>query len=97
MSAVTRDHLGTASALIATQRQVGIAVGMAVTGTFFSARMLIHKAALIQGGLSEASAEALSISPAFHEVLILAFSLQCIVFLLCLARGQKSGFGSGKH
>jgi MFS family permease len=90
MGSVTRDHLGTASALIATQRQVGIAVGMAVTGTFFSARMIAHKAMLCQEGISEASAESISIPPAFHDVLILAISLQCIVFLLCFVRGRKA-------
>jgi len=97
MGAVTRDHLGMASALIATQRQVGIAVGMAVTGTFFSARMIMHKAVLYQEGVSEASAVPLSIPSAFHDVLILAISLQCIVFLLCVIRGKKAASRAGKH
>jgi EmrB/QacA subfamily drug resistance transporter len=96
MGSATRDHLGTASALIATQRQVGIAVGMAVTSTFFSARMIVHKAMLYQEGVSETSAEALSIPPAFHDILILAISLQCIVFLLCFVRGRKSASRAGK-
>ena len=97
MGAVTRDHLGMASALIATQRQVGIAVGMAVTGTFFSARMIIHKAVLYQEGVSAASAVSLSIPPAFHDVLVLAISLQCIVFLLCFIRGKKAASRAGKY
>jgi MFS family permease len=97
MGAVNREHLGTASALIATQRQVGIAVGMAVTGTFFSERMIIHKAMIYQKGVSEASAMSLSIPPAFHDVLILAISLQCIVFLLCFVRGKKASSRAWKY
>lgn len=96
MGSVTRNYLGTASALIATQRQVGIAVGMSVTGTFFSARMIVHKAVLLQEGISEASAESLSIPPAFHDILILAVFLQCIVFLLCFVRRRKTPSPAGK-
>jgi EmrB/QacA subfamily drug resistance transporter len=88
MGAVKRDRLGTASALIATLRQVGIAVGMAVTGTFFSARLLVHKTMLYHEVLSKASVESLSIPPAFHDTLILAISLQGIVFVLCFVRGK---------
>lgn len=88
MSAVKRDRLGTASALIATLRQVGIAVGMAVTGTLFSARLLVHKTILYQEGVSEASAESLSIPPAFHDTLIFGICLQSIVFVLCFVRGK---------
>jgi len=91
MGAVSRDHLGTASALIATQRQVGIAVGMAVTGTFFSARMVLHQTLLQQKGVTLASAVSLSVPPAFHEALFLAVTLQGIVFLLCFVRGGWSG------
>jgi EmrB/QacA subfamily drug resistance transporter len=88
MSAVNMDRLGTASALIATLRQVGIAVGMAVTGTFFSARLIVHKAMLYREGVSGSSAESLSIPPAFHDALILAICFQCIAFVLCFVRGR---------
>ena len=91
MGSVSRDHLGTASALIATQRQVGIAVGMAVTGTFFSARMVLHQSLLQLKGHTEASAVSLSVPSAFHDVLFLAVALQGIVFMLCFVRGGWSG------
>ena len=97
MGAVARDRLGTASALIATLRQVGIAAGMAVTGTFFSARLIVHKSMLHQEGLSAASVESLSIPQAFHDALILAICLQCIVFVLCFVRGKKASSRAGKN
>jgi hypothetical protein len=59
--------------------------------------MIIHKAVLYQEGVSEASAVSLSIPPAFHDVLILAISLQCIVFLLCIVRGKKAASRAGKY
>lgn len=91
MSSVTSNRLGTASALIATQRQVGMSVGMALTGTLFSTRQVIHQAALHQKGFSEASAAIQSIPPAFHDVLMLAVIIQCIVFLLCFVREPRGG------
>lgn len=91
MGSVSRDHLGTASALIATQRQVGIAVGMAVTGTFFSARLVLHQSLLQQRSVAEASAVSGSVPPALHDVLFLAVALQSIVFLLCFVRGGWFG------
>ena len=83
--------------LIATLRQVGIAAGMAVTGTFFSARLIVHKAVLHQEGISAASVESLSIPQAFHDALILAICLQCIVFVLCFVRGKKASSRAGKN
>jgi hypothetical protein len=81
MGTVTKDLLGTASALIATLRQVCIDVGMAVTGTFFSARLIVHKTMLHPEGLSEASAESLSIPPAFHDGQINSAIIPTIIFV----------------
>ncbi|MBW1803186.1 MAG: MFS transporter [Deltaproteobacteria bacterium] len=93
MGAVTRDRLGTASALIATLRQAGFSVGMALAGTFFSVRRAFH-ASLIQGGNpSDVSATNLAIPSAFHEVLLLAIIFQCIVFLLCVVGGRAGPSG----
>jgi MFS family permease len=50
MGAVDRENLGTAFALIAAHRQVGIALGMAVTGTFFSSWKDRYDAGLVLEG-----------------------------------------------
>jgi EmrB/QacA subfamily drug resistance transporter len=84
MSTVSRDHLGTASALIATQRQVGIAVGMAVAGTLFSARRDVYHQGFAQGGIDGISASELAIPPAFHDVLLISVFMNLAVFILCL-------------
>jgi len=89
MGAVTRDRLGTASALTATGRQVGISVGMAVAGTTFSTRRLIHETELGRQGMEALEAASLSVSNAFHDGLLVGFFLQLLVVVLCLIPGRK--------
>jgi MFS family permease len=84
MSAVTREHLGTASALIATQRQVGIAVGMAWTGTLFSAWRDGYQEGLVKIGMDGAAASRAAIPPAFHDVLLVSILINVVVVALCL-------------
>ena len=97
MSAVGREHLGTASALVATQRQVGIAVGMAVTGTLYSSWKDRHEERLVQQGFDGAGASELAISLAFHDVLLISIVINAAVILLSLlplwtkTRGRLTG------
>ena len=50
LGSVPRTRLGTASALMATLRQVGLSLGMALAGTLYSYRILIHQEHLAQTG-----------------------------------------------
>jgi len=84
MGAVTREHLGTASALIATQRQVGIAIGMAVTGSFFSTWKDGYQEGLVKLGIDGTSASRTAIPLAFHDVLLVSILLNAVVVVLCL-------------
>jgi MFS family permease len=84
MGAVTREHLGTASALIATHRQVGIAIGMAWTGTLFSAWTGGYQEGLVRLGMDGASASRAAIPPAFHDVLLVSILINAVVVALCL-------------
>lgn len=97
MSAVSREHLGTASALVATQRQVGIAVGMAVTGTLYSSWKDGYEEALLQQGIDGACASQMAIPLAFHGVLMISIVINVVVVLLSLlpvwAKGKKPGQG----
>jgi MFS family permease len=84
MGAVTREHLGTASALIATQRQVGIAIGMAVTGSLFSAWKEGYQEGLVKLGIDGVSASRMAIPMAFHDVLVMSIFINVAVIVLCL-------------
>lgn len=87
MGAVGKEHLGTASALIATQRQVGLSLGMALTGSMFTARRAIHQAELSRQGLVTDYAANLSIPLAFQDVLLISVFIGSLVVLLCLFSG----------
>jgi len=89
MGAVTTEHLGTASALIATQRQVGFSLGMALTGTIFSARRTSYLEELASQGLDAGYAANLSIALAFHDVLLVSIFLALLVIMFCLFPGKR--------
>jgi len=89
MGAVTREHLGTASALIATQRQVGLSMGMALVGSLFSARRTIYQAELLGQGLKNDYVLRLSIPLAFQDVLLISVFICLSVVLLCLFSGER--------
>jgi EmrB/QacA subfamily drug resistance transporter len=91
MGAVSQDRLGTASAMIATSRQVGISLGMALVGTIYSGQLLTHKAELtrqgLQGALVDRQATALSFSDSFFVSAIL---MSAVVVLSLMTRPIKS-------
>jgi EmrB/QacA subfamily drug resistance transporter len=93
MGAVSREHLGTASALVATQRQVGIAVGMAVTGTLYSAWNDGYREELVRQGMDGAYASEAAIPMAFHDVALVSVFINVAVVVLCLlplwTKGKK--------
>ncbi|MBW1802725.1 MAG: MFS transporter [Deltaproteobacteria bacterium] len=92
MSAVSRDRLGSTSALVATQRHVGVSIGMTVIGVLFSAKNSAYQAEIMQTGVESAQAARQSISAAFHDVLIIPIILSVVVVLLCvfMKTGKKS-------
>ena len=90
MGAVTKERLGTASALIATQRSVGIAVGTALAGTVYSARKIIHINELSQQGLEAAAANQQAISSAFQDVLLISVFFIAVVVVLSLGTRSKT-------
>jgi EmrB/QacA subfamily drug resistance transporter len=89
MGAVTRENLGTASALIATQRQVGLSLGMALAGSLFSARRAVYQAELLGQDLNSDYVLRLSIPLAFQDVLLISVFICLFVVLLCLFSGER--------
>ncbi len=92
MGSVARERLGSASALMATERQVGISLGMAMSGAVFSARRALYQENLVLNGFSNGEALKASIPPAYHEVLLISLflALGAMGFSL-LSAGKKSG------
>jgi len=91
MGSAPRDRLGTASALIATLRQVGISLGMALAGTLFAARRIIYQTALAERGADQEAVISRSIPPAFHDVLLISALIGLAVVILSIFRSERFG------
>lgn len=90
MGNVARDRLGTASALIATMRQVGISVGMALAGTVFAARQAVYESELTVKGISPTEISRIAIPPAFHDALFIAVLLGLAATFLSFVTGIRT-------
>ncbi len=90
MGAVGPDRLGTASAMIATSRLVGVSLGMAMSGTIYSAQLIYHKVELsrqgLPGALIDRQAVALSFSDSF---LISSLLMSSVVVMSLMARPSR--------
>lgn len=91
MGTVERGRLGSASALIATERQVGISLGMAMSGAIFSARQTMYQSVLRLEGWNDAQALRRAIPPAYQEVLLISvfLALGAMAFAL-MSAGRKT-------
>ena len=83
MGSVRRDKLGTASAMIATNRNVGQSIGLAMAGAVFTARQEVHMAGL--GGAPGAARVALV--EAFHDAIVVAAVVCAVAILASVIRG----------
>jgi hypothetical protein len=73
-----------------TVRQVGLSVGMALAGTIFSARRVIHESELNLQGLDRVRAVSLSVGEAFQDILLVSIFLELLALLFCLLSSKKS-------
>lgn len=89
MGTAPREKLGTASALIATLRQVGLSLGMALAGTLYAARSLLYEQRWLERGVAGGEAAKLSIPQAFHDTLIYSICLGTGVILFSLVGGGR--------
>jgi EmrB/QacA subfamily drug resistance transporter len=91
MGSVPRNRLGTASALMATLRQVGISLGMALSGALYASRLMHYESEWITHGTERSEAVRLSIPVAFHDTLLFSIILGAVVVLLSFPlRGEES-------
>ena len=88
MGSVPQANLSTASAMIATARQIGMSTGMAVVGTVFTARQLFHSAALAAEELAPAVVVRLSLISAFQDSLTYAAIFCAAGILAAWVRGK---------
>jgi EmrB/QacA subfamily drug resistance transporter len=90
MGAVSQERLGTAAAMIATSRQVGISLGTALAGTIYSSRLIYHQGELVRQGLSGAMVERQAVTLSFSDAfLVSAILMVSVVILSLMTRSQR--------
>lgn len=93
MGSVTRDQLGTASAMIGTGRTVGQSAGTAVWGTVYAARRAYHEVEATLEGLSGHDLVAAAILGGFRDAILAS----AVVVVLILPLFLLATMGSGKE
>lgn len=91
MGSVPKDRLGTASASVASGRQVAFAVGVTVAGAIFAIRERAYLAGPLAEDLSSEAARAQAIAGAFGDTLLVGVALASLAALFSLGvRGQRA-------
>ncbi len=90
LGAAPRNRLGTASAMLATIRQAGISLGVAVSGTLFAGYRAVLAAKLAESSVSPSMIGKLSLVSSFQDTLLIAFAICSIGIVTSLARGKGS-------
>ncbi|MFC1967287.1 MFS transporter [Chloroflexota bacterium] len=88
MGSVSRQRLGSASAMLATMRQVGMSTGVAIAGTIFASRQLYYSQKLSGEIASQDLLGRLSLINGFQDTLVIAGFICLIAVLASFARGK---------
>jgi len=93
MGSVPRDKLGTGAAMIATGRQVGMSIGIAVAGAIFTSRQAFHMARLAHEQLSPAALRSEALVAGFQDALLVSVLICSIGIITSLVRGRYHPMG----
>jgi EmrB/QacA subfamily drug resistance transporter len=89
VGSVSRDKLGTASAMLSTAKQFGIATGVAMGGTMLSSRQMVHLARLSASGVDPSLGKELSVIRGFQDTLTVAACLCVLGIFACLVKDRR--------
>ncbi len=89
MGSVPRDKLSTGSAMIATVRQIGMSIGIAIGGTIFTSRQALYAAQLTQDNLNPQMLQRLSLVGGYQDTLLVAAIVCGIGIFTSLVRGKQ--------
>ena len=88
MGSVPSERLGTASAMVGMLRQLGMSVGLAITGGVFAASQFSHATQLTSQGLLRDIVERLSTVSGFQDAIFVALLIAVIGLLVSVLRGR---------
>jgi EmrB/QacA subfamily drug resistance transporter len=84
MGAVSQDRLGTASAMGAACRQVGISLGTALAGTIYSGQFIHHQAEFMKRGFQGEMADRQALMLSFSDTFFVSAILMSLVLIISL-------------
>ena len=90
MGSVPRKSLGTASGMIATVRQVSMATGIAISGTFYSIFQEKKYSELLSNGVDSNLSFQIASSHGFQQVLSIMVITLILALLVSLFRGPDT-------
>ncbi len=88
MGSVPPSHLGTASGMIGTVRQVSMATGIAVAGTLYAVIQSDEESRLLAAGLSAEEAMSQSVTTGFQDVLTIMLVTLVAAIFVSILRGK---------
>jgi len=91
MGSVSRSHLGVASGMLATARNGGMVLGVALAGVVFNHRLPVHLAGLVEGGVTQAAAAAPAFAAALHDAMLVGAAVAVAGIFTSLVRGAPGG------
>lgn len=86
-----KNSLGTASAMIATLRQVSISLGIAISGTLFAAHRLFFATKLVHSGSDPLMVGKIALVSSFQETLLIAAIICGLGVFSSLIRFRRAG------
>jgi EmrB/QacA subfamily drug resistance transporter len=88
IGSVPKDMLGTASAIAATARQIGVSSGIAIAGAIYSTHQVYRLTRSLDKGIDLASAKKVAVITGFHDALMVGLGIGIVGILTCLVRGS---------
>ena len=95
MGSVPRDRLGTASAAVASGRQIAFSVGVAVAGAIFTIRERTYLDELLSGGTPLAEAGREAIAQGFSDALLAGVAMAAVGVVLAMSGRKSDGHAVG--
>lgn len=90
MGCVPKNRLGIASGTLASMRNIGMVMGIALSGAVFDSRFAVHTARLITGGLTGEALQARAFVLSLQDAYLVAAMLALIGVLTSVVRGSSS-------
>lgn len=88
MGSVPRTHLGIASGILATARNAGMVMGVALAGAVFNHRLPASLAAATAAGVDRNMIPRVAFTGALHDTLLVGAFVACVGMVTSLVRGK---------